>query len=72
MVAFSVLIVGLQPELLYIYLPFIIVVGVAVAFGLKTLVGELWVSVKSFFNFASSFELPWRERQAEIGSFIGV
>lgn len=34
---------GIKPDLLYIYLPFLIVLGIAVAFCLETLVTVLWV-----------------------------
>jgi len=55
MVSFSVLVVGLQPELLYIYLPLLIVIGIAAAACLESLVEVSWALVTSIVNLAHDF-----------------
>ena len=53
-IAFSVLVIGLKPEYLYVYLPLLIVIGIGAAFRLETLVKALWMFL---------FERPRREQQ---------
>lgn len=64
MIAFSVLVAGLQPELLYIYLPLLIDLGIAAAYGLESLVKALWVRVTYFFDIVSDFSRFRRSQHA--------
>lgn len=67
MVAFSVRVVGLQTEKLYISLPVLIVIGIAAAFSLELFMKVSWTFMTSFVNDFVLFRL---EHRTELGAFM--